>query len=311
MIKAPRAAAVVAAAFCLCMAVFLLGQDFYLSNPSTTSRSRSLRAGKPDGVAERENGGSAQTKKNVLMLGDSVSRYTVHGACLGAEENLRYWPGDANSLFGSVAWPEGDWVKRSPASVCTLSRQNNEVDKIGHIHLYGSREKGPYFHDACDEKKRDRTGKICHTPERICEAIKEYSSKEGEPSDLVLAIMLWDVSPGFVNNTEDSIAAFRKRVVERLDDAFRCRPGEGTRVHLQTTPSVTKYLKLMQRLNEEIRSIALNRGLCVYDFDRAVWKNRNVDQVPNLFRDTVHPNEEMCAMHAHQILEVTGTSSYC
>lgn len=63
-------------------------------------------------------------------------------------------------------------------------------------------------------------------------------------------------------------------------------------------------METMKRLNDEIRVIASDRSLCLYDFDRAVWQGRDSADALALFRDDRHPNENMSAQHANKLLEI-------
>jgi len=281
---------------------------------------------------------TAQTKKrNIFLIGDSISRHVIVAAMKTANCVSTHSEGWGADLF--YMYPKTEQL------ACTLP----SGETIGAIHTYGSSGQGPYRVNPCETLSADKASH-CFTSERICKSLDLYTKRVGPPTDIVLALMLWDViepvpSSYLIKSKDDeeAIDRWRNQILERIDDIRQCLPkhSSSVRIHLQTTPSipVPHLYPITYQLNNQLRQITMEQdSLCLIDYDWALhastpeevgdqnkeWNIINTTgkydhflldrskggtvtrksdlEIAHLFCDEVHPVKEGSQAHAMHLL---------
>ena len=157
---------------------------------------------------------------NVLIFGDSVSRYIVDDWCRAKNGSHSAW----TTVFR---------YKRgiSPSEVCRHAERRDGImkkDNLGFVHMYGSPATGPYLHGHVNNEVDPFTD----TPLRICKAVDEYTSAIGTPTHVTWAVMWWDLvaaslKPYTISNEtliQNLTTTWGHQVENRLNDIRRCAP---------------------------------------------------------------------------------------
>ena len=231
--------------------------------------------------------------RNVFILGDSLSRFVVIGACGYQWKNrTRDWAG---GLF--------PYKRGSSGSMVCPDSEAGYGGKIAHLQLYGSADTGPYLHG----HKNDKQDPFTDTPVRMCKGLEVYVKKEGEPTHVVYGVMNWDLHL-HENKTRNGTDAYAKVLVDweatlnrRLDDVLRCKPDRSTLV-VHTAPHTKWGSDLMVDLNQVIRRVCTSRRVFWIDWDREIWKGLSPEDQRKIFRDIMHPNPEESERFASRLL---------
>lgn len=230
---------------------------------------------------------------NMLIMGDSVSRYIVDDWCRAKEGSLDDWTTVFHYKTGASA-----------SAVCRHAEKKDGVkrkDAMGFVHMYGSPATGPYLHG----HSNNAVDPFTDTPLRICKAVEEYTSAVGRPTHITWAVMWWDLvaasepekkmaheamkpysirKEGFVRNLTTT---WGHDVEARLDDIRRCAPE--SQIIIATTAHTEHGGNLMISYLERLRHIAEEQDLPLADFDKLVWDSPG-GQNKDKFRDHEHPS---------------------
>jgi hypothetical protein len=131
----------------------------------------------------------------------------------------------------------------------------------------------------------------------MCKGIEVFTKNVGKPDVIVFQIFLWDVVLKEQGVPEKNIsAAYKSNILLRLEDVKRCKDPE-TLIYLRTAPWNSRGGRLLGELNEIVRSISVETGLPLFDFDVFLWgwREHTVQEERAIFRDVVHPKDHLCA----------------
>lgn len=237
-------------------------------------------------------------KRNVFILGDSLSRYVVIAACGRSWKNTtRDW---AKGMF--------PYKKGSSGTLLCSNMDFAPGAKIAHLQLYGSADAGPYLHG----HKNDKRDPYTDTPLRICKGLEMYRANEGEPTHVVYGVMNWDLHL-HANKTRNSTAEYANLLKEwgetfgrRLDDVNRCKPLRSVLI-VHTAPHTKWGSDLMQDLNEVMIRVTAERNTFLIDWDRDMWEGFTAKQQRRIFRDIMHPRVKQSAVFAEQLMKFNET----
>lgn len=118
--------------------------------------------------------------ENVLLIGDSVDRYTVFDFCGKHNATIQAW-GDHSIKYG------GQKGTKTPSAYCELPNG----DSIAFLHIFGSSGTGPYLY--IDTWKDPYAA----TTPRIMKALELYHQQIGfkKLSKIIFHSLLWDFRP--------------------------------------------------------------------------------------------------------------------
>jgi len=173
-----------------------------------------------------------------------------------------------------------------PAVLCRVDNSTS----FGFIHIFGSPDEGPYL----NREKNQPSDEYTNSRDRVAKAFSLYFEYVPWPDRVFLHTAIWDsthymedVLPNQDPNTDPSspffIAAlddFRNNTHKRIDQVEDILKAQKTKlsltnaqacVGLRTAPWGAERGLLLHGLNDVIRSVASQRHLTFFDYDRDVW----------------------------------------
>ena len=242
------------------------------------------------------------TFPRVLLLGDSVDRFLVEDFCnlQSQQQPNRVLDYDWSSHFFSYKH------EISGSRVCGTFTHG----ALGFLHLYGSAETGPYLHghSNCAEDP------FTDTSIRICKGLEVFQDTVGTPSWIVYQTLLWDI---YFTRTEvhkknsmmDQLALqYRVNIESRLQDIKRCK-NPCSQVALRTVPHMQWGGEILLVFNGILRQIAVEQALPLLDYDYMAWNLSYATDESALFKDSMHPNQEVSATFAMELLSELSSMS--
>ena len=235
-----------------------------------------------------ENVKGAVSPKNVFIFGDSVTRQAVGDFCRSKSNALGY------------EWGENVFKDKTGAHASAVCIFHDT--KVAFLHLYGSNETGPYLHGHVNTASDPYTD----TPLRVCKSFEVYKNQEGVPTHVVWAVSWWDImaNKNYRTGNKTWVSAWGKIVRRRLfGDVHGCFPD--SKIVVATVPHSKYGGQLMIDMNTELRRIAREQSVPLWDFDDIVWSNGKSEEI--LFRDRQHPSISMGTRGIESLLNATAT----
>lgn len=234
--------------------------------------------------------------RNLMLLGDSLDRYVVLAACDLLQTTPVDWTGGAIAYRDAYA-----------GLLCSSANLN-----VSFVHLYGSRQKGPYLHGEVNSKIDPYTD----TPLRIAFAIERIANITGaRPDFVVYQTSLWDARSynkpayrGLRNVTQLDVlqAIFTKYHHNTVHNVklIKSMLSTAAPVILRTTPEPLNLdILFTPDFNHAIRQIGLDHCLPVLDWaSMASFATRT----HSFFRDKTHPTQEFSSLFARTILDFSS-----
>jgi hypothetical protein len=220
--------------------------------------------------------------EHLLILGDSLDR-------LGLEAFCQYHVGNLSCIIhrsSSAAAADAESYYS-----CTLSNG----DSVAAIHLYGSKPEGPYAYPCKNRIPDDNTNY------RLTYAMNHHTAHFGPPTRIILNVGLWDVSATTTRGGNETMSSEMQSMIlanyvnlnQRLDDIFELiHHNRSIDVGLRTTAWSWHFADAVIEVNNNVRRIARERKLTLYDLDLYVWSMYNYDtrMLGRLFQDEHHPH---------------------
>jgi hypothetical protein len=212
--------------------------------------------------------------ERLLIFGDSLDRIGVMTFCDHHHGNLMSYdmsPGENNHEL--------------PFYACILSNG----DMVSTVHLYGS------------DRMRSSNEQIVFTTQfRLPYGLVYHYANFGPPSRIMLNVGLWDIFPEASrgndtnrNETHTAIVNNYANLNNRLDEILEViRHDTNIMVGLRTTAWSWNFADAVIALNNNVRRIAKERNLTLYDLDLVVWSIYNYDTTKlfRIFQDDHHPH---------------------
>ena len=212
----------------------------------------------------------------LLLLGDSIDRYTVHEWCALQESKgvivdfKRSWCSEFEENRGVHKW-----------HCCSCQTQN---DTVAAVHLFGSSADGPY-HQGLEADEYQPT------KFRLTVMIPKFISLFGNPDRIMFHTSQWDMrSRGSGPNEHTPLEKFINDTVSRLDEISEII-GDEVDLGVRTAAWSKRGGTVIHEYNNAIQDIAQAKNLTFFDFSRDIWSsvNHNFTKEWHLFRDDIHP----------------------
>lgn len=261
------------------------------------------------------------SSNSLLLLGDSVDRGIVHSWCkihgegkpVGSKNET--WAISRDWGDGSILYKPQRWVRNTPTHMC----ENSYGDRIATAHLLGSAPHQPYFH-VIQVSPNDS---YSDTEARVARAIELYKNEFGYPDRIILHTTQWDIQYMYENltweyiygnftsnprNWQELLDRFYRNTNERLDQVYEILKDSHVYVDvgLRTAAWEERGGLFLHGLNEAIRKISQIRNVTLYDFDYDIWSissyNYEYYMEKYLFRDWIHPKDELLAVVGDKLL---------
>ena len=267
------------------------------------------------------------SSRSLLLLGDSVDRGIVHSWCkrhgegnpVGSKNES--WAISRDWGDGSILYKPQRFLTNTPTHMC----ENSYGDRIATAHLLGSAPRQPYFHViqiSPDDIYSD-------TEPRVARAIELYKKEFGYPDRIIIHTTQWDIQFMYENLTWEYIYGnftsnprewsmlldrFYRHTNDRLDQVYELLKDSNVPVDvgLRTAAWEERGGLFLHGLNEALRKISHIRNVTLYDFDYDIWSipsfNYDYYMEKHLFRDWIHPKEELLAVAGDKLLGRRYTS---
>ena len=264
---------------------------------------------------------SYASSNSLLLLGDSVDRGIVHSWCKFHGEGKQI--GSKNQTWaisrdwgdGSILYKPQRWIRNTPTHMC----ENSYGDRIATAHILGSAPHRPYFHTI----QISPNDSYSDTEARVARAIELFRNEFGYPDRIIIHTTQWDIQFMYENltweyiygnftsnprNWEVLLDRFYRNTNERLDQVYEILKDSNVSVDvgLRTAAWEERGGLFLHALNEAIRKISQLRNVTLYDFDYDIWSipsyNYEYYMEKYLFRDFIHPKDELLAVVGDKLL---------
>lgn len=219
------------------------------------------------------------TSDSILLLGDSMDRYTVLEWCqLKRKQGIT----TISSEWGASSLKYSNIHGRQASFFCSSMN-----DSVAFVHIFGSNATGPY-------RKHFGGGEVDpyeNTNARLNLSISLYQSMFGVPDRVMFHTGLWDVGNlQIFSGTRKATELFARNTNLRIEE-IRQMVGKTVDVGLRTAAYSVASGKLTTLFNKIIREIAEAKNLTLYDLDHDVWSTVDFDYSleSTIFQDYVHP----------------------
>lgn len=215
---------------------------------------------------------------SVLLLGDSIDRYTVLEWC---EVKRKQGITTISSEWGSSSLKYSNIHGRHASFFCSAMN-----DTVAFVHIFGSNATGPY-------RKYFGSGEVDpyeNTNARLKLSISLYQSMFGVPDRIMFHTGLWDVGNLQSLSTRRATELFLLYTKLRIEQ-IQQMVGKTVDVGLRTAAYSAASNRLTPVFNKVIRDIATSKKLTLYDLDHDVWSTVDFDYSleSTVFQDYVHP----------------------
>lgn len=219
-----------------------------------------------------------ENQVNILLVGDSVSRYMVQDWCF------------ARTGIAAATWGIDIIYERGRNEATGACRWNNIT--ISFVHILGSEEVGPYAHGYINNEQDVHVD----TELRVPYAIQQYTAEYGQPTVALFRTDLWDLS-NFLDDTSRHLEN-RTLVMERIihnqfwliDLIHQNLPDAYIGSH--TIPSIQWEGRLFPIFENAARYVSSARNTFVLEWDHLL----NARSWEGHLRDGHHPNTEACLL---------------
>ena len=279
-------------------------------------------------------------KKNVFILGDSVSRYIFKGYANMTHCVELDW---ADGILQPRAdkYDTTNKLKSALSSGCYASGISTNDDGIiyhnttlGFLHLFGNTKNGPYLYGYHGSPRQP----FISSPQRICKGLQLYKNRMGPPSSIIyMATAWWDEQFILYNDAgknelcygpEDlfkpmlknmlnmttfdmpnvTIYKYKRNLIARIRDVQHCKPVSAN-IYLATILKNEPCYRRINVVNAVIKEVADELNISLIDLNSFIWNgtktsvsgvNVSTDH-SSLFRDNMHPNMNL-SIHISKIL---------
>jgi len=261
------------------------------------------------------------SSNSLLLLGDSVDRGIVHAWCkkhgegnpIGLKNET--WAISRDWGDGSILYKPQRWIRNTPTHMC----ENSLGDRIATAHLLGSASRQPYFHTI----QISPNDSYSDTEARVARAIELYKKEFGYPDRIIIHTTQWDIQYMYENltweyiygnfssnprNWEHLLDRFYRNTNERLDQVYELLKDSTVKVDvgLRTAAWEERGGLFLHGMNDAIRKISQIRNVTLYDLDYDIWSitsfNYEYYMEKYLFRDWIHPKDELLAIVGDKLL---------
>lgn len=210
----------------------------------------------------------------LLLLGDSIDRYTVHEWCaLKESQGFR--------VDFKTSWCSEFEENRGPHKWHCCSCQT-ENDTVAAVHLFGSSSNGPYHQGVATDVYQP-------TKHRLTVMIPKFVSLFGNPDRVMFHTSQWDMRARGADSYTP-VDVFRNDTITRLVEV-RAMIGDKVDLGVRTAGWSVRGGRVLKEYNDAIKDIAHAKNLTFFNFNFDIWSTVgfNLTKEWHLFRDDIHP----------------------